>query len=107
MSARLKTSLAAFALIAVVLLSLTACGSDGTHSVRGLVTAVSGTDVLQWETMEVQDSSGKTYTFIRGDTVDMVQWRASHLREHKAGFTPVTVYYKSTKQGLVATKIMD
>ena len=107
MSARLKPSLPVIAFIAILLLSLTACGGDSMHSVRGLVTEVSGTDVIQWETIEVRDSSGKQYTFIRGDSVDMVQWRASHLRQHKADFSPVTVDYQSTKQGLVATKITD
>ncbi|MBI3744180.1 MAG: hypothetical protein HY261_07855 [Chloroflexi bacterium] len=107
MSNRLKPGLAVVALLVVLLFWLTACGGDDTHAVRGLVTAVSGTDVIQWETIDLQDSSGKQYTFIRGDTVDTVQWRAAHLREHKAGFEPLTVYYKSTKQGLVATRITD
>jgi hypothetical protein len=101
----LRKSLASVTLAAFIMLS--ACNGDASHQARGVIVDVKSASLIEWDSLTLRRADGTALTFSRGVGVDLRFWRASHLREHMSGAAPVTVTYKKSKAGLVATTISD
>ena len=97
----------ALLVLSLALLGLNACEGSDVKSVRGLVVQVESSSVLEWDSITVRTVEGAELTLLRSDEVDLRFWRASHLREHALRGEAITVSYKRTERGLVATKIDD
>ena len=98
-----------FAALAAVVaaLFLIGCSGDDTLYVRGQVVAVEASAIIEWESLTLRTDDGRELTFLRGEKVDLLFWRASHLREHSQTGEAIVVFYESTGQGLVAQSIED
>ena len=79
----------------------------GASSVQGHITGVQAQGILEWDSLSLRDSKGRSYTFVRGEEIDLRFWRASHLREHMNSAEAVTVNYKRAGKDLVAIAISD
>ena len=92
-------------LLAALTTAIAAC--DGADTVAGFLTEVDAPAAVEWESIVVETQDGELFTFLRGDSVDLRFWRASHLREHMLSSQPVQVTYESRDGALVATEIDD
>ena len=90
------------------ILVVAACGAASEPFIaRGVIVELEADDIIIWETVTIRTSDGETLTFLRGDTVDLRFWRASHLDEHRVLGSPVTVEYIRGDGGLVAVAFSD
>jgi hypothetical protein len=73
-----------------------------------LVVAANGPDVSSVTTFTLRTNDGQTINFVVG-TLDVSGegLPAPHLREHMAGSTPTTVYYRVENGQNVAIKYTD
>ena len=95
-------------LVLLLLPILSACREEAAPSVRGTIVAVNGAGLWEWDSLGLHpNGGGADLTFQRGPEVDLRYWRASHLREHMLGGTPVTITYKKSGTALVATNLSD
>ena len=79
-----------------------------TLSATGLVIAANGPDAATVNTFTLQTNDGQRLDFVVG-TLDLSDGGlpAPHLREHMAGSTPTTVYYRVENGQNVAVKYTD
>ena len=79
-----------------------------TLSATGLVIAANGPDAATVSTFTLRTDDGQTLNFVVG-TLDISDGGlpAPHLREHMAGSTPTTVYYRVENGQNVAVKYTD
>jgi hypothetical protein len=77
-------------------------------SATGLIIAADGPDAAQVTTFTLQTDDGQRLDFVVG-TLDVSDGGlpAPHLREHMAGSTPTTVYYRVEGGQNVAIKYTD
>jgi hypothetical protein len=90
-----------------------ACSSPGspaatTLSATGLVVAATGPDTSSVTNFTLRTNEGQTLEFAVG-TLDVTNGGlpSPHLREHMAGSTPTTVYYRVEDGRNVAVKYTD
>ena len=75
-----------------------------TGTVRGLLTDVQSASLTMLREVELRAEDGRTLRFtIAGDT----GITPGHAREHMVNAEPVTITYRSERDGLVALRIDD
>ena len=94
-------------LLLMVLGVATACTGGAFKNAQGVVVDVQASGLIEWESITVRTDDRAELTFLRGQTIDLRFWRASHLRDHMATGARVRVEYDATGQGLVAVAIND
>ena len=80
------------------------CTGPSERTVRGLVIEVEARSIASASTVAVQTEDGRSLRFQVADSVNVTP---GHLRQHQVFREPVTVTYRDTPQGLVATAIDD
>ena len=103
----LGTTVHVAVLLALVLAVTAGCTGNASRSAQGEIIDVQATSLTEWDSLTVRTASGEELTFLSGAGIDLVFWRASHLREHMLAGEHVTVTYETTDPGLVATSIDD
>jgi hypothetical protein len=89
-------------LLAVLLLGCT--GDVGPKRANGLIVNVKAASFTQIAQFDVRTDDGRTLSFaVEGD----VGFTPSHLRQHMVLAEPVTVTYRETANGPVATLVED
>jgi hypothetical protein len=98
----------AFASVGCSSNSATPAPASTVLSATGLVVAANGPDVSSVTTFTLRTNDGQTINFVVG-TLDVSNGGlpAPHLREHMAGSTPTTVYYRVENGQNVAIKYTD
>ncbi len=80
------------------------------HSVRGALLDVRSSSIVQAEQITLRDEQGQGWTFrVAPEAMSNPEHpqSASHLRQHMVMAEPMMVYYRETREGLVAYRIVD
>jgi hypothetical protein len=78
--------------------------SDGSASVRGVLVEITPRSFNELEAIRVQTEAGAVMDFLVAPDAGLTP---SHAREHMVLVEPITVFYRSTVDGLLAHSITD
>lgn len=94
--------------LALALLAVAAgcrLGQEGQEqTVRGVLTEVEARSIARLDSVTLRTADGRQLRFRVAESVEETP---SHLRQHMTFGEPVTVTYRATTEGLVATRITD
>ena len=97
-------------IIATLYLFTTACGGgpdeagQATDSVRGMVTDVKSSSLVNLDSLVVEDQDGRSWEFTAGSYSGFTP---SHLREHMVLAEPVTVKFRVEGDLMIIEEVTD